>query len=83
MATVKCDVCGGIFSQSHLASHKRLAHTKIGLAAVATSTGPITENELIGRIASLCKNLSVQGRKSVIRLLTEKKQKDQKEREIQ
>ncbi len=82
MATVKCDVCGGIFSHSHLGSHKRLAHTKIGLAAVATPTGPITENELIGRIASLCKSLSIQGRKRVIRLLTEKNQ-NQKEGEIQ
>jgi len=83
VATVKCDVCGGIFSQRHLASHKRLAHAKVGLAAAATPTAPITENDLIERIASLCKSLSAQGRKSVIRLLTERNHKDQKEGEIQ
>lgn len=81
MATVKCDVCGGIFSQRHLASHKRLAHTKIGLAAAATLSAPTTEKELIEHIASLCKSLSVQGRKRVLRLLTEKNQTDQKEGE--
>lgn len=25
---VKCDICGGIYNQSHLSSHKRLAHGK-------------------------------------------------------
>jgi hypothetical protein len=78
VATVKCDVCGGIFSQRHLASHKRLAHAKTGLPADATPTVPVTENELIERIASLCKSLSVQGRQRVIRLLNTKNQKDQK-----
>lgn len=25
---VKCDICGGIYNQSHLNSHKRLSHGK-------------------------------------------------------
>jgi hypothetical protein len=25
---VKCDICGGIYNQSHLSSHKRLSHGK-------------------------------------------------------
>ncbi len=82
MATLKCDVCGGIFNQRHLASHKRLAHAKTGLAADATPTAPITENELIERIVSLCKSLSVQGRQRIIGLLNTKNQNDQKKGEI-
>ena len=26
--TMKCDVCGGLYNQSHLSSHKRLSHGK-------------------------------------------------------
>jgi hypothetical protein len=40
------------------------------------------ENKLIERIALLCKSLSIQGRKRVIHMLTEKNQEDQKEGEI-
>ena len=68
MATVTCDVCGGIFSQSYLSSHKRLAHSKNRPATI----GPITEKEAIQKIASLYENLSVKGRKRVVRLLTAK-----------
>ncbi len=82
VATVKCDVCGGTFSQRHLASHKRLAHTKMGQAAAAAPSGPISENELFERIASLCKGLSVQGRKRAIRLLSQKSKED-REKESQ
>ncbi len=24
--TVKCDICGGLYNQSHLSSHRRLSH---------------------------------------------------------
>jgi len=67
MATVRCDVCNGIFSQSYLASHKRLAHAKKGASA---ATAPITEKETMERIVSLYGSLSVKGRKSIIRLLS-------------
>jgi hypothetical protein len=68
MATVTCDICGGIFSQSYLPSHKRLAHRKNRPA----TAGPIPEREAIQKIASLYESLSVNGRKRVFRLLTAK-----------
>jgi len=79
MATVKCDVCGGVFSESYLTSHKRLAHSKNDLSSVAA----ITENEAIRKIASLYESLSVNGRKHVVRLLTAKDQKAPKDQKIQ
>ncbi len=79
MATVKCDICGGVFSQSYLTSHKRLAHSKNDLSSVA----PITENQAIKKIASLYESLSVNGRKRVVRLLTAKDQKVPKDLKIQ
>ena len=45
MGTVRCDVCNGIFNQSYLASHKRLAHAKKGASAAAPATAPITERD--------------------------------------
>ncbi len=71
MATVKCDICGGVFSKSYLTSHKRLAHSKNDPSSVAA----ITENEAMRKIASLYESLSVNGRKRVVRLLTAKDQK--------
>ncbi len=72
MATVRCDVCNGIFNQSYLASHKRLAHGKNS----PSTAGPITEKEAIQKIASLYESLSVDGRKRVVRLLGLKGQED-------
>ncbi len=79
MATVKCDICGGVFSQSYLTSHKRLAHSK----NVPSSAAAITQNEAIRKIASLYESLSVNGRKRVVRLLTAKHQKAPKDQKIQ
>ena len=78
MATVKCDVCGGVFSQRHLASHKRLAHNK----DLASAAAPITQEEVIQKIASLYESLSLNGRKRVIRLLASKEQRTQIEEKI-
>ncbi len=75
MATVRCDVCNGIFSQSYLASHKRLAHAKKGASPAALVTAPITEEEVMQQIASLYESLSVKGRKHIIRLLSAKEHK--------
>jgi len=79
MATVTCDICGGIFIQSYLPSHKRLAHNKNRLAA----TGPITEKEAMQKIASLYESLSVKGQKRVIHLLTAKGREVHKDQKIQ
>jgi hypothetical protein len=80
MATVRCDVCNGIFNQRYLASHKRLAHAKKGASAAAPATAPITEREMMQKIASLYENLSGKGRKSIIRLLNAKEHKILNER---
>jgi hypothetical protein len=79
MATVTCDICGGIFSQSYLPSHKRLAHRK-NSPSVAQ---PGTENEAIRNIVFLYEGLSVKGRKRVIRLLTAKDKEVRKDQKIQ
>ena len=79
MATVNCDICGGVFSQSYLTSHKSLAHSKNDPSPVA----PITENEAIRKIASLYESLSVNGQKHIVRLLTAKDQKAPKDQKIQ
>jgi hypothetical protein len=78
MATVTCDICGGIFSQSYLSSHKRLAHSKNRPVAA----GPIPEKEAIQKIASLYESLSVKGQKRVIRLLAAKGREVHKDQKI-
>jgi hypothetical protein len=75
MAIVRCDICNGIFHQSYLASHKRLAHAKKGASTAALGTAPITEKEVMQKIASLYESLSVKGRKRIIRVLSAKEQK--------
>jgi hypothetical protein len=79
MATVTCDICGGIFSQSYLPSHKRLAHSKNRPA----TAGPISEKEAMQKIASLYESLSVKGQKRVIHLLTAKGREVHKDQKIQ
>ena len=77
MATVTCDICGGIFSQSYLPSHKRLAHRKNS----PTAAGPGTEKEAIQKIVSLYASLSIKARRRVVSLLAandKEAQKDQK-----
>jgi hypothetical protein len=71
MATVRCEVCGGIFNQSYLASHSRLAHGK--------SKGPTVrepgEDQTVRTIVSLYEELSPEGRKRAMRLLAGKNRK--------
>ncbi len=83
MATVRCDVCGGIFSQRHLASHKRLAHNKNGASTAAPTTAPVSEKGVIEKIDTLYESLSVKGRKRVIRHLSLIEQKFQSGQRIQ
>ncbi len=71
MATVKCDVCGGTFSQRYLTSHKRLAHGKGNGPAVS----PTSEDETVQLIVSLYGRLSAKGRMLALRLLTAKDKK--------
>ncbi len=76
MAMIKCDVCGGTFSQSYLASHKRLAHAK----GNGSAASPSSEDEAVQAIVSLYGRLSAEGRRRILRLLTAK---DKKGKEIQ
>ena len=75
MATVKCDVCGGVFGHSYLLSHKRLAHRKNS----PTAARPSTKKEAIQKIASLYESLSVKGRRRVIRLFAVRNKEVQKD----
>ena len=56
---VRCDVCGKLFSSSHLAAHKRLAH------ADTSSSEPAA----LKRILTLFNALSAEGKKKVIAAL--------------
>jgi DNA-directed RNA polymerase subunit N (RpoN/RPB10) len=58
---VRCDVCGKLFSSSHLKSHKRLAHVKEKLAGA-------TEQDGRKAILEIYKTLSPEDKE---RLLTE------------
>ena len=50
--TVRCDVCGKLFSSSHIGSHKRLAHPN--------------EETAVQNILGLFKNLSQKSKKKVL-----------------
>ena len=76
MATVRCDVCGGTFNQSYLASHRRLAHGK-GKGSIDRDAG---EDETIQTIVSLYEELSPERRKQAMRLLTGKSRKKQEDK---
>jgi len=83
MATVRCDVCGGTFGRRHLASHKRLAHTKIGAPAASPMTAPFSEKGTIQKIGSLYESLFVEGRKRAMCLLAGIEKKVQNDPRIQ
>jgi hypothetical protein len=66
--TVRCDVCGGLYSSRHLSSHKRLSHG-------SKTAGPIAENpkndqDAMRRIVDLFGGLSEENKKNVLYRLT-------------
>lgn len=63
---VQCDVCGGLYNQSHLSSHKRLSHGKRKAAFLSAKSDP----ETLTAILSLYEQLSEEGKKEVRNLLT-------------
>jgi hypothetical protein len=64
---VKCDICGRVYNQSYLNSHKRLSHGNGG-TAVSSAEG---EPETLEKIVSLYAQLSESRKKEVrIRLST-------------
>lgn len=58
---VQCDVCGGLYNQSHLSSHKRLSHGKRKVVAVSPKSDP----ETLTAILSPYEQLSDEGKKEV------------------
>lgn len=62
---VKCDICGGIYNQSHLSSHKRLAHGKgeMPIRAIEDEAGNLEA------IVSMYQELPEERKKEVLRRL--------------
>jgi hypothetical protein len=61
---VRCDVCGKLYSSSHLGSHKRLAHAKDKVAGSAGREGAIQT------ILDIYNTLSSENKKRVLEELT-------------
>jgi hypothetical protein len=59
--TVRCDICGKLFSLSHVKSHKRLAHP----------TSDLSGEEAAKKILALFKSLSEEEKGKVLRDLTD------------
>ncbi len=57
---VRCDVCGKLYSSSHLSSHKRLAHAKDKL------TGSAAIERAIQTILEIYNTLSSENKKHVL-----------------
>ena len=66
--TVRCDVCGGLFSSRHLNSHKRLAHG--GKNAGPAAENPANDQEAMRKIVDLFGGLSDENKKNVLNRLT-------------
>lgn len=56
---VKCDVCGGLYNQSHLSSHKRLSHGK----RESSSRSSKDESASLEMILSVYERLSDEGKR--------------------
>jgi hypothetical protein len=63
---VKCDVCGGLYNQRHLTSHKRLSHGKKNSFAFTVADEPGAVNAIF----TLYKRLSAKARKEILDRLT-------------
>ena len=66
--TVRCDVCGGLFSSRHLNSHKRLSHG--GKTAGPIAENPKNDQDTMRRIVDLFGGLSEENKKNVLYRLT-------------
>ena len=59
---VKCEICGGLYNQSHLSSHKRLSHGKRKTAL----SSPKSEPETLKAILSMFERLSDEGKREAL-----------------
>ena len=62
---VKCDVCGRLYNQSYLTSHKRLAHDRKNATPFS-----IDETKAVDTIIALFRQVSAKTRKDVLDRLT-------------
>jgi hypothetical protein len=62
---IHCDVCGRLYNQRHLASHKRLSHGKKD----SSTTTVADEPDAVNVIFTLYKRLSARARKDVLNRL--------------
>ena len=70
---VKCDVCGRVFNESYVGTHRRLAH-KTEISSNEAATG---EPRAIDEILSLYNQLSNKCRREVLDRLTALSEKTQ------
>lgn len=63
---VNCEVCGGLYSSSHLKSHKRLAH---GKKSTSPATTPLAGQDAIQMIFTLFDGLSSKDKKLLLERL--------------
>jgi hypothetical protein len=68
---VKCDICGGVYNQRHLSSHKRLSHSKSRTSAPSIAGEP----EKLEAVLSLYEQLSDEEKKELRNQLATAKQK--------
>ena len=68
---VKCDICGGVYNQRHLSSHKRLSHSK----SSASSPPAADEPEKLEAVFSLYEQLSDEEKKKVLDQLASAEEK--------
>lgn len=66
--TVRCDVCGCLFSSRHLNSHKRLSHG--GKTSSPIAENPTNDQDAMRKIVDLFASLSEVNKKNVLYRLT-------------
>jgi len=70
LKVVRCEICGGLYSQSHLSSHQRLSHGKSKAAPASAKSEP----ETLKTILSLYERLTEEEKKEVFSRLSASQQ---------
>jgi hypothetical protein len=70
---VHCEICGRVYSSSHLKAHQRLAH---GKALAPQSSVPTSDTEAMQRIVSLFDGLSPKNQKLITKRLSGREKTD-------
>jgi hypothetical protein len=64
---VHCEICGGLYSSSHLKSHKRLAHQK---NSPVLMSNPLADQDAMRMIFTLFDGLAAKNKKHLLKHLT-------------